>query len=76
MPDATEPKNKGIFGITEPTLVMVEVADISAGGSFMLILGKDGYARAWGENKEGRLGIGTTENAEEPMMILGFYEKK
>ncbi len=75
MPDATEPKNAAIFDITEPVQLLSHVAQISAGGSYMLIVDENGQLYSWGENKEGRLGTGSLDAAKVPQTVTAFYEK-
>ncbi len=48
-----------------------DVTAISAGGSHSLALLKDGTVRAWGENRWGQVGDGTTTNRDRPVPVLG-----
>ncbi len=75
MPDVTEPKNKAIFDIAEPTYLLEKVTQISAGGSYLMAIDGDGVLYAWGENKEGRLGTGDKGHAQQPTLIMQYYEK-
>ena len=43
---------------------------VSAGGDFSLALGSDGYAYAWGNNDDGRLGDGTTTRRTKPVRVV------
>lgn len=47
------------------------VAAISAGYSHSLALMKDGTVRAWGENRWGEVGDGTTTTRESPVLVAG-----
>ena len=46
-----------------------DIVDISAKGNNALALDKDGNVYAWGENANGELGLGTTENVEIPTKL-------
>ena len=48
------------------------VAAISAGGDHSLALLQDGTIRAWGSNKFGQLGDGTTINRTSPVLVPGI----
>lgn len=48
-----------------------DVAAISASGDHSLALMKDGTVRAWGENRWGALGDGTTTNRAAPVAVPG-----
>jgi alpha-tubulin suppressor-like RCC1 family protein len=50
---------------------LAEVAAISAGSSHSLALLKDGTVRAWGENRWGQIGDGTTTNRDAPLTVPG-----
>ena len=43
---------------------------VSAGYSHSLALGSDGYAYAWGNNDDGRLGDGTTTRRTKPVKVV------
>ena len=47
------------------------VAAISAGDRHSLALMKDGSVRAWGLNRYGQLGDGTTQNRNQPTTVAG-----
>ena len=50
---------------------LAEVIAISAGNQHSLALLKDGTVRAWGENKVGQVGDGTTTNRDSPVTVQG-----
>lgn len=56
-----------------PVLVpdLADVIAISAGNRHSLALLKDGTVRAWGENKLGQVGDGTTANRASPVAVPG-----
>jgi alpha-tubulin suppressor-like RCC1 family protein len=47
------------------------VTAISAGNKHSMALVEDGTVRAWGENKWGQVGDGTTTNRDRPVMVPG-----
>ena len=47
------------------------VVAVAAGGSHSLTLLKDGTVRAWGLNRRGQLGDGTTINRHAPVVVSG-----
>jgi alpha-tubulin suppressor-like RCC1 family protein len=47
------------------------VIAVAAGGSHSLALLKDGTVRAWGQNRRGQLGDGTTVNRNTPVAVTG-----
>ncbi len=51
-----------------------DVVAISAGNRHSLALLKDGTVRAWGENKLGQIGDGTTVNRNAPTPVQGVRE--
>jgi alpha-tubulin suppressor-like RCC1 family protein len=51
-----------------------EVIAISAGKSHSLALLKNGTVRAWGRNREGQLGDGTTANRDRPIAVPGLRD--
>ena len=51
---------------------LTEVSAVSAGISHSLALLKDGKVMAWGENRFGELGNGTTENSDVPVEVPGL----
>ena len=50
---------------------LTDVVAISAGNRHSLALLKDGTVRAWGENKLGQVGDGTTVNRDPPTPVQG-----
>lgn len=50
---------------------LTDVVAISTGDMHSLALLKDGTVRAWGENRYGQLGDGTTINRNTPMPVAG-----
>ncbi|MGE0464785.1 MAG: RCC1 domain-containing protein [Vicinamibacterales bacterium] len=50
---------------------LADVAGISAGSTHSLAVLKDGTVRAWGENRWGQLGDGTTTNRDAPVTVPG-----
>jgi hypothetical protein len=48
------------------------VTKISAGGSFVLVLRSDDTVRAWGDNRRGQLGNGTTASSPLPVKVAGL----
>jgi alpha-tubulin suppressor-like RCC1 family protein len=48
-----------------------DVRAIAAGGTHSLALLKDGTVRAWGYNRTGQLGDGTTMNRDRPTLVAG-----
>jgi alpha-tubulin suppressor-like RCC1 family protein len=50
---------------------LAAVTAISAGRTHSLSLLKDGTLRAWGENRVGQLGDGTTTNRDSPVQVQG-----
>jgi len=44
---------------------------VAAGGSHSLVLLKDGTVRAWGSNRLGQLGDGTTTERKSPVVVSG-----
>ena len=51
---------------------LARVTKISAGGSFVLALRADGSVRAWGDNRRGQLGNGTTASSPVPVKVAGL----
>ena len=51
-----------------------EVKAIAAGGRHSLALLKDGTVRAWGFNRTGEVGDGTTMNRDRPTMVPGVRD--
>ena len=51
-----------------------DVTAISAGSNQSLALLKDGTVRAWGYNKNGEVGDGTTMNRDRPMPVPGVRD--
>jgi alpha-tubulin suppressor-like RCC1 family protein len=50
------------------------VTTISAGRRFSLALLKDGTVRAWGDNRQGAVGDGTTVNRATPVAVQGVRD--
>ena len=50
---------------------LTDVVAISAGDMHSLALLKDGTVRAWGENKYGQIGDGSTVNRNAPTPVTG-----
>jgi alpha-tubulin suppressor-like RCC1 family protein len=50
---------------------LVNVAGISAGAGHSLAVMKDGTVRAWGENRWGQIGDGTTVDRHAPVQVPG-----
>jgi alpha-tubulin suppressor-like RCC1 family protein len=50
------------------------VVAISAGHRHSLALLRDGTVRAWGENRFGQVGDGTTMNRDRPVMVPGVHD--
>ncbi len=57
------------FPVRVPDLT--DVVAISSGRSHSLALLKDGTVRAWGENRWGEVGDGTTSNRDRPVPVQG-----
>ncbi len=57
------------FPVRLPNLA--EVTAISAGRTHSLALLGDGTVRAWGDNRNGQVGDGTTTNRDAPVPVLG-----
>jgi alpha-tubulin suppressor-like RCC1 family protein len=53
---------------------LARVTKISAGGSFVLALRSDGTVRAWGDNRRGQLGHGTTASSPVPVKVAGLSQ--
>jgi alpha-tubulin suppressor-like RCC1 family protein len=53
---------------------LASVTKISAGGSFALALLSDGTVRAWGDNRRGQLGNGTTASSPVPVKVAGLSQ--
>jgi alpha-tubulin suppressor-like RCC1 family protein len=53
-----------------------EVAQVSAGDGFSLALLKSGKVMAWGQNDNGQLGSGSTEDSDVPVEVSGLSEVK
>ncbi len=51
-----------------------DVTAISAGGNHSLALLKDGTVRAWGSNRDGQIGDGTTMNRDRPIAVPGVRD--
>ena len=71
------PSQENLY-ITEPTKVvglegigyLNSISEISAGGNSSIAVRNDGYAYAWGNNDNGQLGDGLSDNASMPMQLL------
>ena len=48
------------------------VVSVAAGGAHSLALMNDGTVRAWGQNRFGQLGDGTTVNRDAPVVVTGI----
>ena len=55
---------------------LTDVVAISAGNMHSLALLKDGTVRAWGENKFGQIGDGTTINRNTPTPVPGVQKRR
>ncbi|MCL1793885.1 MAG: hypothetical protein FWG34_08445, partial [Oscillospiraceae bacterium] len=53
-----------------PTHIMDNVAQVSAGAGYTMVIKSDGSLWAWGENGFGRIGDGTTTDGYEPVHIM------
>jgi alpha-tubulin suppressor-like RCC1 family protein len=51
---------------------LTDVAAVATGAQHSLALMKDGTVRAWGLNRRGQLGDGTTTNRRTPVAVLGI----
>ena len=51
-----------------------DVKAVAAGGRHSLALLKDGTIRAWGYNRKGTVGDGTTLNRDRPTMVPGVHD--
>ncbi|XP_076813812.1 uncharacterized protein LOC143460256 isoform X1 [Clavelina lepadiformis] len=60
-------------GLTRPKLVesllSIDVTTVACGSNHVVVLGDNGEMYSWGCGDHGRLGIGTEENAVEPMRV-------
>ena len=54
----------------EPTWIMDDIAAISTSGAHTLALDVNGTLWAWGNNRHGSLGNGTTEDRHSPVQIM------
>jgi len=54
----------------DPTMIMENVATVSAGFRHTLAIRADGSLWAWGANDRGQLGDGTTEDRHSPVMVM------
>ncbi len=57
--------------LNDPTGFLTDVKDIAAGNEHSLALKNDGTVWAWGDNKFGRLGDGTTNQHPMPVQVKG-----
>ncbi len=55
---------------TIPIKIMDNVASVSCNGLFTAAIKTDGSLWMWGDNRNGQLGNGTTENAKYPIKIM------
>ncbi|MCL2396461.1 MAG: hypothetical protein FWC93_00155 [Defluviitaleaceae bacterium] len=53
-----------------PTMIMENVAHVSAGDGHVLAMTTDGRLWAWGNNNSGQLGDGTQDNRFFPVLIV------
>ena len=54
----------------EPTKIMDDVAMVSAGHMHTMVLKTDGSLWAWGDNRHGQIGDGTTMTRHDPVKIM------
>jgi alpha-tubulin suppressor-like RCC1 family protein len=64
----SRPSPVEVIGITTP------VVDIAAGAFHTLALTSDGRVYAWGHNRSGELGDGTTKNNPTPTLVPGLRD--
>ncbi|MEU6934648.1 chromosome condensation regulator RCC1 [Streptomyces sp. NPDC046374] len=57
-----------------PVQSLNKVTDIALGCNFALALRQDGTVWAWGENRFGQLGIGSTDNQSTPKRVPGLTD--
>jgi len=50
----------------------VNFTQISSGATHTCAITSDGTAKCWGANKQGQLGIGSTDNKSSPTTVVGF----
>ena len=61
----------GAVGVIEPTSSFTTEPMISAGGDHTVALRYDGTVWAWGDNRDGQLGDGTTTGRHTPVQVRG-----
>lgn len=59
----------------EPVAIPVPVVQVAAGEHHSLALGSNGDVYAWGANREGQLGTGSTTDSTAPVLVLGPSSK-